>query len=77
MQGEACKDKSVLGKTPSSDSLRSPTPCSVGLRGVCPRIVSHFFLDQQKILLSTPCSVTQFWIFEKYSNCFEISSNGS
>ena len=29
MQGEACKDKSVLGKTPSSDSL-----CRVRLRAV-------------------------------------------
>ena len=59
-----------------ANTARSLTLRSVSLRRVRLRGVS--LLDHQKIKLSTSRSVSQFWIFEKYSIfSLEISSYGS
>ena len=64
------RQNSVQANTARSLTLRSVSLRRVRLRGVS-------LLDHQKIKLSTSRSVSQFWIFEKYSIFFEISSYGS
>ena len=76
-QGEVCKDKIVLGKMLRSVSLHGVGLCAV---------LATFGFSKNLIVDSaqchpaqspTPRSVGQFWIFEKYSIFFEISSYGS
>ena len=60
-QGEACKDKNDAGKT----------RCSVSLRGVRHRTLLACAEANSAqcwpVGSLTPCSVSQFWIFENFS----------